>query len=121
MKNITAIIGTGLLLTGGGLLGDYAITEANINDFKANLQVFEVSEKSAEGIARYMCGGIFNKKDYLNPTRGGERDEWRRACNEAIAIYGDGSDVNFGSIKNPKEIIKKCNWFISNEEVISKR
>ena len=117
MKKTIAIIGTALALTGGGLIGEYGITQANINDFKANLQVFEVSEDTADGIARYMKGGLFNGKEFINPTKGGERDEWVRACNEAVAIYGG----NFGSIKSPKEFIKKCNWMMSHPEVLAER
>lgn len=66
---------------GGWFSVDYALDKAKIDAFRDDLILHKIEKTKATNISEYFHG----KKDNLNPTKGGEKDEWFRVCNKVIA------------------------------------
>lgn len=100
----------------GGLGGEYIATDQKVNEFKANLEVYEIAPEIAQNIAEYRKGGIWHKRT-LNPAKG-EHRAYINACNTALEIYRrlTGRDINFGG-GDQERILKVCDTLISDEMI----
>lgn len=90
---------------GGWFSVDYALDKAKIDAFRDDLILHKIEKTKATNISEYFHG----KKDNLNPTKGGEKDEWFRVCNKVIAEVGI---TDWGAI-TPEAFVAKCNNLIN--------
>ena len=97
----------------GGVGGDAAITQNNINQFQGDLEVLGVQTEQAKNLAEYFKGNILvGKRDEITIQ---EMQAINRLYGEAIQEFGG----EFGEIKDTKDFIKQANNLV--EKLADKR